>query len=139
MAECCGDNTRLIYSCSGCADVGEIADRVARKLYKNGYGKMSCLAGIGARMSGFIESAKSAENITIDGCPVACARKNLEGIKLTPRSFILTEMGLTKGKTKVTSQVINKIVKTISAKAVEKSDPAGTSKGKSSCDCGGKC
>ena len=139
MAECCEGNKRLIYACSGCADVGEVADRAARKLYKNGYGKMSCLAGIGARLSGFIESAKSAENITIDGCAVACARKNLEAIGLTPSTFVLTDMGLTNGKTKVTPQVINKIVKAVSAKAAEKSVSAGQSKGKSSCDCGGKC
>ena len=139
MAECCEGNRRLIYACSGCADVGEIADRAARKLSQKGYGNMSCLAGIGARLSGFIESAKSAENITLDGCPVACARKNLEAIGLTPRSFVLTEMGLTKGKTRVTPQVINKIVKAISAKTAKKSAPDGQSKGKSSCDCGGKC
>ena len=95
MAECCEGNTLLIYPCSGGSDVGEIADRVARKLRDKSYGKMSCLAGIGARLSSFIESAKSAENITIDGCPIACARKNLEQIGLTPCSFILTEMGLT--------------------------------------------
>ena len=129
MAECCEGNKRLIYPCSGGSDVGEIADRAARKLSQKGYGNMSCLAGIGARLSGFIESAKSAENITLDGCPVACARKNLEAIGLTPRSFVLTEMGLTKGKAKVTPQVINKIVKAVSAKTAEKSAPAGQSKG----------
>lgn len=48
MGECGCNNTktRLIYSCSGCADVGEIADQVARKLTRDGYGKMTCLASI---------------------------------------------------------------------------------------------
>ena len=113
MTECCEGNTRLIYSCSGGSDVGEITDRVARKLRDKCYGKMSCLAGIGARIAGFIESAKSAENITIDGCPVACARKNLEGIGLTPCSFILTEMGLTKGKTPITPEIVDKLTQEI--------------------------
>lgn len=113
MAECCEGNKRLIYPCSGGSDVGEIADRAARKLSQKGYGNMSCLAGIGARLSGFIESAKSAENITIDGCPIACARKNLEQIGLTPCSFILTEMGLTKGKTPITPEIVDKLTQKI--------------------------
>jgi len=111
MSECCGSGkTRLVYACSGCADVGEIADRVARKLSKDGFGNMTCLAGIGAQLSGFIESAKGAdENITIDGCPVACARKNLERIGVKPKSYILTEMGLVKGKTPVTESVVTEV------------------------------
>lgn len=115
--ECCAGGTKLIYSCSGCSDVGEITDRVARKLSKTGFGKMTCLAGLGARISGFIESAKGAdENIAIDGCPVACARKNLECIGIKPKSYILTEMGLVKGKTPVTERIIDEISSKINGK-----------------------
>ncbi len=57
MAECCTDGTRLIYSCSGASNVGEIADRVARKLRSEGLCRMTCLASIGAHLSGFVESA----------------------------------------------------------------------------------
>jgi len=114
MAECCTDGTKLIYSCSGASNVGEIADRAARKLRAEGFGKMTCLASIGAHLPGFVESAKGAgENITIDGCPVACARKNLEHIGIKPKSFILTEMGLVKGKTPVSGEVVNEIYKKI--------------------------
>jgi uncharacterized metal-binding protein len=110
MAECCTGGTRLIYSCSGASNVGEIADRVARKLRAEGFGTMTCLASIGAHLSGFVESAKGAEeNITIDGCPVACARKNLEHIGVKPKSFILTEMGLVKGKTPVNGEIVDEI------------------------------
>lgn len=71
MVECCGTATKLIYACSGSADVGEIADRVTRKLRNEGYAKMTCLAGVGAGLSGYVQSAKGAdENITIDGCPM---------------------------------------------------------------------
>ncbi|MBT4482837.1 MAG: zinc-binding protein, partial [Candidatus Latescibacteria bacterium] len=50
------DNTRcergtaptLIFPCSGAADVGEISDQIARKLTRDGIGKMFCLAGVGA-------------------------------------------------------------------------------------------
>jgi len=112
--KCCCAGTVLIYSCSGGSDVGEIADKVARKLRNIGYGKMTCLASIGAHLSGFVESAKAAdENITIDGCSVACAKKNLEHIGVVPKSYVLTEMGLEKGKTQVTEEVVDKIVEKI--------------------------
>ncbi len=46
MSDCCEVGTKLIYSCSGSADVGEIADRVARELRNEGYAIMTCLAGV---------------------------------------------------------------------------------------------
>jgi uncharacterized metal-binding protein len=112
---CCGNGTKLIYSCSGASDVGKIADEVARKLSKTKQGAMTCLAAIGAQLSGFVESAKGAsENITIDGCNVACARKTLEHIGVKPKSYIITEMGYKKGETSVTDKVIDEVVNKIS-------------------------
>jgi uncharacterized metal-binding protein len=108
MAECCtGGETKLIYACSGAADVGEIADRVVRKLRADGLAKMTCLAGISAGLSGYVQSAKGVDvNITIDGCPVACAKKTLENIDVTPVSYILTDFGLVKGETPATEKII---------------------------------
>ena len=84
MAECCSGGVWMIYACSGAADVGEIADRVARKLRDEGFTKMSCLAAIGVDLSGYVQTAKAADTvIAIDGCPTACARKNFERIGIT--------------------------------------------------------
>ena len=81
MAECCSGGVRLIYPCSGAADVGEISDRVVRKLRDDGFAKMTCLAGVGAGLSGYVESRKGADVVfTVDGCPTACAKKNIERI-----------------------------------------------------------
>ncbi len=64
---------------------------------------MTCLASIGAGLSGYVQSAKGAgENITIDGCSVACAKKALENIGVTPTAYILTDLGLIKGKSPAT-------------------------------------
>jgi len=109
MAECCCGNegVKLIYPCSGGADMGELSDRIARKLAKEGFAKMSCLAGEGADISGFISSAECAElNITIDGCPLRCAARNFENRGIIPLSFVLTEMGFEKGKTEVNGGTI---------------------------------
>jgi len=138
MAECCSTETKLIYACSGASDVGEIADRVARKLRSEGFTKMTCLAGIGAGLSGYVQSAKGADmNITIDGCKTACAKKTLERIGVKPTSCILTGFGLVKGETPVTDKIIaelsGKIKSTISSPAaLEQMVTDG-------CSCGGKC
>ena len=115
MSGCeCGSKTRIMYACSGAADVGEVADKVARKLRAEGFAKLTCLAAIGANLSGYVESAKGAdENITIDGCPVACAKKNLERLGLMPKSIILTEMGLIKGQTPSSDKVVDETAKNI--------------------------
>jgi uncharacterized metal-binding protein len=45
--ECeCSAAPKLIFACSGAADVGAIADRVARQLAHQGVGNIFCLAGI---------------------------------------------------------------------------------------------
>ena len=114
MVECCGGGAKLVFACSGCSDVGEVADKAARALSKAGFGKMSCLAGLGGNLSGFVESAKGAdENIVIDGCPVACAKKIFERIGVTPSSYILTEMGLVKGETPVDDEVVQVVCRQI--------------------------
>ena len=118
MASCsCGcsesDKVRLIYSCSGAADVGQIADLTARRLRDEKFGSMSCLSGIGAGLSGFLESAKAADNIVIDGCPVGCGKKMFEQHGLPFTEIILTQQGLVKGATPPTPEVAERMAETI--------------------------
>ncbi len=112
---CCGGKTILIYPCSGAANTGEMADQISRKLTNEGFGKMTCLASVGAHISGFVQSAKGADgNITIDGCSIACAKKILEHIGVIPtKSYILTEMGIKKGETPITNEIINNMTREI--------------------------
>jgi len=107
----CGSATKinLIYSCSGAANTGLLADQTARRLSKEGVGNMSCLAGIGANLSGFMESAKGARNIVIDGCPVACGKKAFDKLELSCQHLIITSFGIEKGKTVITEDVIEEI------------------------------
>jgi uncharacterized metal-binding protein len=115
---CCGGKVRLIFPCSGGSDVGELTDRSARKLTENGWGKMYCLAGVGAHLSGFIESTKTADAIiTIDGCPAACAAKTLEHAGFKPKKYNLKKMGFFKGQTPVSNDVITRICTIIQKKS----------------------
>lgn len=111
MANCCScgsEGIKLIYSCSGAANTGLLADSIARKLAKEGKGKMTCLAAVGAGLSGFLESAKCADkNVVIDGCPVACGKKIFDANNLSCEHYVLTDFGVEKGKTEITAEVIN--------------------------------
>jgi uncharacterized metal-binding protein len=102
----------LIFACSGAADVGEIADRAARQLTRQGAGKMFCVAAIGAQVPDMVDKAKSAGKVAvIDGCEKACATKCMEraGIK----DFSVTEvtaLGMEKFKSPCNGERVDKVV-----------------------------
>ena len=108
----CQGSPTLIFSCSGAADVGEIADRAARKLTAQGLGKMYCLAGIGGKVKGIIETTQKASKIlAIDGCPLDCTRLSLEEAGFTEfEHIIVTDLGLEKGKSPATEDNIYKVL-----------------------------
>jgi uncharacterized metal-binding protein len=98
------------------ANTGLLADQVARKLAREGFGKMTCLAAIGAGLSGFVESARAASvNQLLDGCPTFCGRRNFENRGLSFRHFVMTEHGVIKGKTPITEELIASITEALKA------------------------
>lgn len=103
----------LVYPCSGAADTGEIADRAARRLDAEDVAWMSCLAGIGGRVSGMMANAAAApELLAIDGCPLDCARRTLELAGFTNiHHFRVTDLGFKKGKTPATVEAITAVVR----------------------------
>ncbi len=108
---------KIVYACSGCADVGEVADQVSRKLREDGFAtpKASCLAGIGAGLTPFIDAAKKANTVvTIDGCEVGCAKMIIDNIGLKPHAIFLSAMGLEKGKTKPSPELTEDLCRRIS-------------------------
>jgi uncharacterized metal-binding protein len=95
---CCGGDAKtLVLACSGGSNVGQIANNVMIELDRKKIGNAGCLAGIGAALSGFVESAKAAKTVVIDGCPVGCGKKAFEkyGIEAS-KYFIVTELGIEK-------------------------------------------
>ena len=107
----CGGGPKLIFACSGAADVGEIADKAARKLNRDGVGRMFCMAGIGGRISGILKTSEAAESIlAIDGCPLNCVKSGLEQAGFSDfRHLQLADLGLEKCKSPVTEESVNKV------------------------------
>lgn len=111
--ECgCDAAPKLIFACSGAADVGEIADLAARKLSAEGAGKIFCLAGIGGRVSGIMATTQAAALIlAIDGCPLDCAKKSLEEAGFTQFEHLrLTGLGMEKGESPATRERVAQVV-----------------------------
>lgn len=104
----CTGSVNLVFSCSGAADVGGVADMAARRLSKEGIGKMYCLAGVGGDVEGIVATTKKADKIlAIDGCAVECTRKLLENKGFKGFEYIQLEtMGLVKGKTEMNEENI---------------------------------
>lgn len=112
----CKGGKVLVYSCSGAADVGDLADRTVRKLSKETEAKMYCLPALGAHLDPFLKNAESADrSIAVDGCPAQCAKKLLDHVGLESVSFVLTEMGCEKGKTEVNEELIEEMKRRIAA------------------------
>lgn len=107
----CASAPTLIFPCSGAADVGEISERAARKLTRDGVGNMFCLAGIGGHVNNILMSTKAAGKIlVIDGCPVDCAKKTLEHAEITNFEHMrVTDHDCVKGKSPVTEETIQRI------------------------------
>jgi uncharacterized metal-binding protein len=107
----CSGGPKLIFACSGAADVGAIADQAARKLTRDGAGKMFCLAGIGGRIDGIMKTTQAASSIlAIDGCPLNCVKACLEKAGFTQFKHLqLADLGLEKGKSPATEDNINKV------------------------------
>jgi uncharacterized metal-binding protein len=116
----CGNGkeaVKLIFSCSGAANTGYLADSVSRQLAKENKGKLLCMAAIGADLSAYTEQAKNADmNIVIDGCPVACGKKMFDKLGLPYNHIVLTDLGVEKGKTEITREVIDRVSAEISNK-----------------------
>jgi uncharacterized metal-binding protein len=127
MSESCcnkGSN-RMILACAGSANTGQITYQLALELTREGRGNLFCLAGIGAHLSGFVVSARDAEEmLVLDGCALACASKNLEQADIPVRNhFIMTELGMKKqygksptaGQTAKVKEAILKVLPTAKA------------------------
>jgi uncharacterized metal-binding protein len=88
----------IILYCAGNANVGQMTQAVAFDLSRRGVGRLVCLAGIGARLKGFLKTAVEAEEtILFDGCEIGCGKKILadNGLPLA-HYFVMTQHGLQK-------------------------------------------
>lgn len=88
----------IVYSCSGCSSVAQLANDIAVRLDREGFVTMSCIAGVGGSVPGLVKIAKSADIIIgIDGCQLSCVKACLKQRGLTPAyHYDLSRLGAAK-------------------------------------------
>jgi uncharacterized metal-binding protein len=123
MAQVNHNELPLVYSCSGCSNIAQLANQIAIELDRDHIAEMSCIAGVGGGVRSLVKKARSGRNIiSFDGCPLHCVKNCLSthGIESTYH-YTLTEYGIKKkyhmdflpsDVSKIKSKVIDDINKT---------------------------
>lgn len=88
----------LVYSCSGCSNIGQLANQIAVELDHDQEAEMSCIAGVGGGVPMLVKKATSGRKIiAIDGCPLHCVKRCLDQKNLEPvLHYTLTDHNLKK-------------------------------------------
>ncbi len=105
---------KIVFSCSGCSDLGQITDLTARAMSQRDIRKMHCLASIGAFPGDSVPYYSHTNILVLDGCSVGCGKTLLKNAGLENfRSVLLTDLGYKKGKTTVSGEIVEEILKKV--------------------------
>ena len=93
-----GNELPLVYSCSGCSNIAQLANQVAIELDREEIAEMSCIAGVGGGVKSLVKKAKSGRKIiSLDGCPLQCVKSCLAQNELeSTLHYTLTDYGIKK-------------------------------------------
>ncbi len=88
----------LVYSCSGCSSVAQLANDCALELDRAGRAQMSCISGVGGGVPSLQKLAQSGRPIlALDGCALACVKACLSQAGITATvHLILNQEGARK-------------------------------------------
>ena len=88
----------LVYSCSGCSSIAQLANDCALELDRTGRAQMSCISGVGGGVPSLQKLAQSGRPIlALDGCALACVKACLAQAGITATvHLILNQEGARK-------------------------------------------
>lgn len=82
----------LVYACSGCPNVGQMANHFAVQLDHGGLAEMSCTTGVGGGVMAPTRIAQSGRPIlAIDGCALSCAKACLARAGVAPNVHLVLD------------------------------------------------
>lgn len=91
-------NKAIVYSCSGCSNLAEMAHNISLTLDGDGIAEMSCISGVVGKVKPIVDLANSGRKIiAIDGCDLGCTKACLDksGIP-TEHYFKISDFGFEK-------------------------------------------
>jgi len=88
----------IVYSCSGCSNLAQMAHNISLNLDGDGIAEMSCVSGVVGKVGPIIELANSGRPIiAIDGCDLSCTKSCLEASGLSADYYYqISDLGFDK-------------------------------------------
>ena len=88
----------IVYSCSGCSNLAQMAHNISLTLDGDGIAEMSCIAGVVGKIEPIMAMAKSGRPIiAIDGCELGCTKTCLDKSAIkTDHYFKISDLGFEK-------------------------------------------
>lgn len=88
----------IVYSCSGCSNLAQMAHNISLNLDGDGIAEMSCIAGVVGKVGPIMDLANSGRPIiAIDGCALSCTKSCLEASNLTAdHYYLISDLGFEK-------------------------------------------
>ena len=111
----------VLLACSGASNVGHLSDLAARELTRRGAARMGCLAGVGGRSPGTLNTLRQARRIVVlDGCGSECGRHALTDAGF--EGFVhlrVDKMGMKRGETPVTEENVRRLADAVCRQIAE--------------------
>lgn len=88
----------IVYSCSGCSNLAQMAHDLALNMDRDGIAEMSCVSGVIGDVAPIKQVAHSGRPIfAVDGCGLGCTKSCLDACGITPTlHFNISEYGFEK-------------------------------------------
>lgn len=92
------DKKPIVYSCSGCSNLAQMAHNISLNLDGDGIAEMSCVAGVIGKVGPIMALANSGRPIiAIDGCSLSCTKSCLEASDLkADYYYLISDLGFEK-------------------------------------------
>ena len=88
----------IVYSCSGCSNLAQMAHNISLNLDGDGIAEMSCISCVIGKVGPIMDLAKSGRPIiAIDGCSLSCTKSCLEASDLkADYYYLISDLGFEK-------------------------------------------
>jgi len=88
----------IVYSCSGCSNLAQMAHNISLNLDGDDIAEMSCISGVIGKVGPIMDLAKSGRPIiAIDGCSLSCTKSCLEASDLkADYYYLISDLGFEK-------------------------------------------
>lgn len=84
--------SKYVVSCSGSCPIGELCDRIARKLHRNKKAQMLGLSQIISQVDAASQLATAEDILLLEGCHVGCLRDALGSLGYGERDYLTLDL-----------------------------------------------